>query len=202
MRKALYSVQFVLLFALLWIAVPENLSAQLCVNTQLGGQSGCVRSNFYRGEIVPSNGAAPLSVSPYSPGEYFRMPVLAGGCYTVSTCGAPFDTQINIFEGNATTAPFAYDDDSGPLCGGLTASCSMVPNVTDYACVDVRQYSCQPGGSSSITITVQQNNNLSITSSSTSLCQGQTRALTATPAAVTGALPNSGSAGVFSGTGV
>ncbi len=202
MRKALYSVQFVLLFALLWIAVPENLSAQLCVNTQLGGQSGCVRSNFYRGEIVPSNGAAPLSVSPYSPGEYFRMPVLAGGCYTVSTCGAPFDTQINIFEGNATTGPFAYDDDSGPLCGGLTASCSMVPNFTDYARVDVRQYSCQPGGSSSITITVQQNNNLSITSSSTSLCQGQTRALTATPAAVTGALPNSGSAGVFSGTGV
>ncbi|MFN8396228.1 MAG: PKD domain-containing protein [Bacteroidia bacterium] len=173
-----------------------------CTNTQLGGQSGCARSSFYRGEIVPSNGSSPISVSPYSPGEYFRVPVLAGGCYTVGTCGAPFDTQINIFQGNNTTGPFAYDDDSGPLCSGLTASCSMVPSFTDYARVDVRQYPCAAGGSSSITVTIQQNNNLSITSSNAAMCQGQTRALTAVPVAVTGALPNSGSSGAFSGTGV
>jgi hypothetical protein len=202
MRKLVYSRHLFLLFAFVTIGLVSPLQAQLCTNTQLGGQSGCSRSNFYRGEVVPSSGAVPLSVGNYSPGEYFRMPVLAGGCYTVSTCGAPFDTQINIFEGNATTGPFAYDDDSGPLCSGLQASCSMVPNFTDYARVDVRQYSCQAGGSSSITITVQQNNNLSFTSPTTSMCQGNTRTLTATPAAVTGALPNSGSSGTFSGTGV
>lgn len=202
MRKNyFYQLGIALLLAILSPGLTTGVQAQ-CTNTQLGGQSGCARSNFYRGEIVPSNGSSPISVSPYSPGEYFRVPVLAGGCYTVGTCGASIDTQINIFQGNATTGPFAFDDDSGPLCSGLTASCTMVPTFTDYARVDVRQYSCQAGGSSSITVTLQQNNNLSITSSNAVMCQGQTRALTAVPAAVTGALPNSGSSGVFSGTGV
>lgn len=143
-----------------------------------------------------------MSLSPYSPGTYVSIPVLAGGCYSVSTCGAPFDTQINCFQGNTTTAPFAYDDDSGPLCGGLAASVTMVPNFTDYARLDIRQYACQPGGSSSITVTLQQNNNLSITSSSASMCQGQSRTLSAVPVPVTGAQPGSGSSGTFSGTGV
>lgn len=183
-------------------ALAYTLEAQLCTNTQLGGTSGCPRSDFYRGEIVPSSGASPLSISPYSPGEYFRMPVLAGGCYTISTCGAPFDTQISCFQGVATTGPFAWNDDSGPLCSGLAASCSMVPSFTDYARIDVRQYSCQPGGSSSITVTVQQNNNLSFTSSAASMCQGQVRALSALPLPVTGEQPNSGPPGVFTGTGV
>lgn len=182
---------------------PEGIQAQIsCVNTALGGQSGCTRSATYYGEIVPSTGPTPVSVSPYSPGTHFRVPVLAGGCYTVSSCGAPFDTQINCFQGTATSGPFAYDDDSGPLCSGLAASCTMVPTFTDYARVDVRQYPCQAGGSSSITVTLQQNNNLSITSSSASMCQGDVRALSALPLPVTGAQPNSGSSGTFSGSGV
>jgi hypothetical protein len=203
MRKFLYSVHFCLLFVLVTTTLPSILQAQLCVNTQQGGQTGCNRSSTTTTvEIAPTGGTTAVSVSPYSPGTYFRIPVLAGGCYTIGTCGAPFDMQINCYQGLATTGPFAYDDDSGPLCGGLQASCSMVPTFTDYARIDVRQYSCLPGGSSSITVTVQQNNNLTITSSPASLCQGQTRTLTATPVPVTGAQPNSGSSGAFTGTGV
>jgi hypothetical protein len=201
MRKINSTCQLLFLLCALSIA-PLQWTYSQCVNTQLGGQSGCTRSGFFYGEIVPFNGTTPVSVSPYSPGEYFRVPVLAGGCYTISTCGAPFDTQINCFEGVQTTGPFAYDDDSGPMCGGLAASCTMVPNFTDYARVDVRQYPCQAGGSSSITVSIFQNNNLSITSSSASMCQGQTRNLTAVPAAVTGSLANSGDEGTFTGTGV
>lgn len=195
------SLRNILLLGSLIIGLSSQVQAQ-CTNTQSGGQSGCTRSSTFSSELVPSNGSVPISVSPYSPGTYFRIPVLAGGCYTVGTCGAPFDTQINCFEGNATTGPFAFDDDSGPLCSGLTASCTMVPTFTDYARVDVRQYPCAPGGSSSITVTLVQNNNLSITSSNAVMCQGQTRTLSAVPVPVTGALPNSGSSGAFSGTGV
>jgi hypothetical protein len=201
MRKINYASQFFLLLCILAL-LPTRWAYSQCTNTQLGGQSGCARSSYYAGEIVPFNGTTPVSVSPYSPGEYFRTPVLAGACYTISTCGAPFDTQINCFEGNLTSSPFAWDDDSGPMCGGLAASCTMVPNFTDYARIDVRQYPCQDGGSSSITVTMFQNNNLSITSSSASMCQGQTRFLSAVPAAVTGALANAGDPGTFSGTGV
>lgn len=169
----------------------------------LGGQSGCARSNFYYGEIAPFSGTTNVSVSPYSPGEYFRIPVLAGGCYTISTCGAPFDTHINCFEGNNTTGPFAYDDDSGPDCVGLAASCVMVPTFTDYARIDVRQYPCSAGGTSSITVLVRQNNNLSITSSGANMCEGEVRSLTAVPATVvTPPQPNSGNIGTFSGVGV
>ncbi len=200
MRRSIYFQRISLLFGLLFLSCPDMGVAQ-CINWQ-SGPTSCARSNFYRGEILPSGGTSPITVSPYSPGEYFRMPVLAGGCYSVSTCGAPFDTHINCFTISDQTNAFAYDDDNGPLCGGLAASVTMVPNFTNYAHVDVRQYFCQPGGTSSITITVQQNNNLSITSSTASMCQGQTRLLSAVPAPVTGALPGSGSAGTFTGTGV
>jgi len=193
-----------LLFLLITVCCSSlSTLAQTCINTALGGQSGCARSNFYYGEIAPFSGTTNVTVFPYSPGEYFRIPVLAGGCYTISTCGAPFDTQINCFEGNNTSGPFAYDDDSGPDCGGLAASCVMVPAFTDYARIDVRQYACLAGGSSSITVYVRQNNNLSITSSASAMCEGEVRSLTAVPATVvTVPQPNSGNVGTFTGTGV
>jgi hypothetical protein len=126
MRKFLYSVHFCLLFVLVTTTLPSILQAQLCVNTQQGGQTGCNRSSTTTTvEIAPTGGTTAVSVSPYSPGTYFRIPVLAGGCYTIGTCGAPFDMQINCYQGLATTGPFAYDDDSGPLCGGLQASQTM-----------------------------------------------------------------------------
>ena len=121
----------------------------------------------------------------------------------VSTCDAGIDTQVSCYEGNATTGPFSYNDDNGPICGNTRASVTFTPTFTDYTRVDVREYNCSPGGSQSITVSVRQNNNLVINSSSANMCQGQTRSLTATPAPV-GATPqpNSGDTGTFSGTGV
>lgn len=192
------------LACLTWLLVPTTTSAQCGTNTQLGGQSGCTRSNFYLGEWLPNAGCGvATTISNYGPGYYFRMPVLQGGCYTVNTCGAGIDTHINAFEGTNTTGPFAYDDDGGPYCSGLAASLIMTPNFTDYARIDVRQYPCNAGGSSSITVQLWQNNNLNITSSAANMCQGQTRTLTATPARVVATpQPGSGDVGTFSGTGV
>lgn len=165
----------------------------------------CVpRSNFFYGEMLPNNGCGNFaSYGPFGPGEYFRMPVLSGGSYTISTCGNNIDTQITGYQGNVTNTSIFYNDDNGPHCTALQASVTITPNFTDYTRVNVNQYNCAPGGSASITVMVRQNNNLNITSSSSDMCQGQTRTLTATPTPVTTTpQPNSGDAGTFSGAGV
>jgi len=195
-------LQLFALIIFLFLGFNINSYSQCGTNTMQGGASGCVRSTNYSGEIPPYSGTTYVAQSPYSPGTYFRIPVLQGACYTISTCGAGFDTQINCFQNPASTGPFAYNDDLGPECAGLQASLIMTPAFTDYALIDVRQYNCLPAGPSSITVYVRQNNNLSITSSGADMCEGQVRSLTATPAAVATAQPNSGNLGTFTGSGV
>lgn len=175
--------------------------AQCGSNTQLG--AACSRSNNYFGEILPNNGCGVFTtVTQFPLGQYFRIPVLTGACYTVSTCGSGTDTQLNCFQGSATTGPFAWNDDNGPECIGTSASLVMRPNFTDYATVQVNQYNCLAPSGSNITVYVRQYNNLSITSSSAAMCAGQIRSLTATPAAVSSAQSGSGELGAFTGTGV
>jgi PKD repeat protein len=200
-NKTIFYFSFYCLL-LLVMAVPVGVRGQCGANTTSG--ANCTRSSVYYGEVVPNAGCGNyVNVVNYSPGTHFRIPVLLGGCYTVSTCGAPINTQVAAFQGNATTGPFSYNDDNGPECAGTAASITMVPNFTDYARVDVRQSSCSAGGTSSITVQVRQNNNLVITSSGAAMCAGQSRSLTATPATVgTAPQPNSGNVGAFSGTGV
>ncbi len=171
---------------------------------QVHSYSQCVpRVNFYYGEILPNNGCGTFtSVSPYSPGEYFRTTVLPGASYTMSTCGASIDTEITGFQGNTTATSIFYNDDNGPMCGGTQASITHVPNFNDYMRVAVQQFSCQPGGTASITVNLRQNNNLNITSSAADMCEGQVRNLTATPTAVTPAQPLAGDGGTFAGSGV
>lgn len=130
-----------------------------------------------------------------------RMPVLLGGSYTVSTCGASIDTQITGYQG--TSPQVFYNDDNGPDCSGLQSSYTYVSTFTDYLRCQISQYNCQAGGSASITVKVRQNNNLTVTTSNTAMCQGQSRTLTATPARVTTTpYTGSGDVGTFSGTGV
>ncbi|MDX2362330.1 MAG: T9SS type A sorting domain-containing protein [Crocinitomicaceae bacterium] len=162
------------------------------------------RVGFYFGEIAATAGCGTWTTSAaYGPGEYFRMPVLQGGSYSVSTCGAGIDTQITGFEGIITATNFFYNDDNGPHCGGTAASVDFVPTFTDYTRVSVQQYNCAPGGTASITVSVRQNNNLTFTSSTAVMCQGDVRALTATPTTVAVApQPNSGDVGTFTGAGV
>jgi len=163
----------------------------------------CVpRVGFYYGEILPNTGTTWNTLTPYSPGEYFRMPVLTGGSYSISTCGSSIDTQITGFQGATTATSDYYNDDNGPDCNTTQASVTIAPNYTDYTRVAVQQYNCAPGGSSSITVKVRQNNNLNFTSASTDMCPGDTRTLTATPTAVASAQPGSGDLGSFTGTGV
>lgn len=179
----------------------NDVKGQACVNTVLG--ANCTRSSVYAGEILPASCGVNSNVSNFSPANYFRIPVLTGACYTISTCGAPTDGQLSAFQGLvATTGQYAYNDDNGPDCAGAAASMVIVPTFTDYTTIDLREYNCQAGGTSSITIYVRQNNNLSCTFPTTNMCQGQTRALTATPAPVGSAQPNSGNLGTFSGAGV
>ena len=188
-------------FFLVLLAGANVAQAQCATNTTSGGN--CTRSGVFSAQYNADLGCGvDRVITNYSPGTYFRMPVLNGGCYTISTCGNTIDTQIGVFQGTATTNPIAYNDDNGPVCSGTQASVNFVPNFNDYVRVDVRQFSCQAGGSSSITVRIRQNNNLNFTSSSASMCAGQTRALTATPTATTPAYAGSGNGGTFSGTGV
>ncbi len=172
--------------------------------SQVYSSSQCVpRVNPLHGDIFPNSGCGMYtSASPYSPGTHFRTSVLSGASYTISTCGASIDTEITGFQGGTTDTSIFYNNDNGPECVGLAASITYVPNFNDYMRVAVQEFSCLPGGSQSITVYMRQNNNLSITSSSDSMCEGQTRTLTATPTPVGSSQPNAGNLGTFSGTGV
>ena len=113
--------------------------------SQSAAFSQCDRSGFYYGEILPDQGFGVFtSVSSYSPGEYFRIPVLNGASYTISTCGAGIDAQITGYEANNTASGthFFYNDDNGPECSGTAASVDFVPTFTDYARVQVSEYNC------------------------------------------------------------
>ena len=201
---------FALSTAVFTFLIGSNALAQCGTNTAFG--TFCNRAPnglapggvaYLYGTLIPNCGTFASTPNNFGPGQYFQMPVLAGGCYSVSTCGSSVDTQISCFQGTATTGPYAYNDDSGPLCTGVSASVNITPSFTDYTRVQVSQYNCQPGGTASITVSVRQNNNLSIISSSAAMCEGQTRGLTATPASVSGTLiSGSGDRGTFTGTGV
>lgn len=202
MRKNyFFGLSSLLLLLAVW-GMDPGLKAQTCTSTQSG--TSCTRSGNFSQEVLPNQGCGTYTtVTQYSPGTYFRVPVLSGACYTVSTCGSPVNTQVSIFQGTATSGPFAFNDDGGPECTGNQASAVMVPSFTDYANIDVREFNCSPGGSQSITVQLRQNNNLNFTSSAADMVEGDTRTLTATPTAVaTTPQTNSGDNGIFSGSGV
>ena len=192
-KTSLSALKFLLLFAFGFL-------------TFQWGASQCVpRSNFFWGEMLPNNGCATFaSYTAFGPGEYFRTPLLLGGSYTFSTCGNQnIDTQITGFQGTETAVSIFYNDDNGPDCVGLTASVTYISTFTDYVRVGVNEFNCAPGGSASITVKVRQNNNLTFTSSDSSMCEGETRVLTATPAPITTTpQANSGAIGSFTGPGV
>ena len=143
-----------------------NLSASLCIFflvvfgclfSSFEAHSQCVpRTNFYWGEIIPDCDTFATSNN-VGPGTYFRVPVTAGVSYSISTCNSTFDTQLTGFEGTIINASIFYNDDSGPLCGGNTASITYTPNFTNYMRVSVTQYNCLPGGSTSAIVQVREN---------------------------------------------
>ena len=183
--------------------------AQSCVETTSAGTFCSPRSGVYFGEILPNNGETWTDVDPYDPGMYFRMPVLEGGCYSISTCPTSYDTQIELYQGSETTTPFLYRDDNGPICNTTRSSVTFQASFTEYVRPDISRYDCLPGGggwgnqATSAVVQVRQNNNLAFTSSGADMCVGETRTLTAVPTPVTETpQAGSGNTGTFSGTGV
>ncbi|NNC95811.1 MAG: hypothetical protein HKN92_09640, partial [Chitinophagales bacterium] len=161
------------------------------------------RSGVFYGELLPGTNCSSTSINNMLEGQYFRMPVLTGASYRISTCGSSFDTQLTGFQGSITSTSIFYNDDNGPACAAsLQASVDFVSTFNDYVRVGLNEFNCQFNLTKSAIVTVSQNNNLSFTSSSAELCEGDTRVLTATPASVSVAQPNSGDLGTFSGTGV
>lgn len=154
------------------------------------------------GIFAPSTGTTFLSLTNYSPGNAFDVPMLNGGSYAISTCGATLNTQITGWNAAATSTLF-YNDDNGPLCTGLQASVdNYIPAFTGYARVQISQFNCLTNGSSSINVLIRQNNNLAFTSSTAQICSGQSRTLSAIPANVGASPGNYGDPGTFSGIGV
>ena len=160
----------------------------------------CTLAGF-TGTMAPSSGTTFMVWTNYSPGTYFNMPVLSGGSYAISTCGANMDTQISGY--NPAPLLVLYNDNNGPLCSGNEASVNnFIPNFTNFLSVQINEFPCLAGSLSSINVFIRQNNNLSITSSSASLCSGDILPLSALPANAGIVPPGYGSPGVFSGTGV
>ncbi len=154
------------------------------------------RAGFYYGEMLPNNGCGNFaSYSSFQAGEYFRMPVLSGASYSISTCGNAIDTQITGFQGVTTATSIFYNDDNGPECSGTQASINITPGFNDYTRVSVNQYNCQLYDDLNplILVYVRQDNNLAITSSTANMCEGESRALTANPAPVGSGQTGSGS---------
>ncbi len=157
---------------------------------------------YYAGIGVANSGTNTATWTNFGPGQYFAWPVLNGGSYALSTCGAPINTQITGWDASASSVVF-YNDDNGPACSGTSASVdNYIPNFTNYMYVQVTQSNCAAGGASSINLYLRQNDNLVFTSSNAAMCSGQTRILTATPANVGSTPGGYGNPGTFSGTGV
>ena len=186
-------------FSLIFVGVIGALS----INA-LPAESCSPRSGYFYGEAVPHASCETFaSYTSFTLGEYFRIPILQGGSYGISTCGASVDTQITGFQGTNTTTETFYNDDNGPYCTGTRSSINYTSTFTDYTRVNINEYNCQALGSTQISFSVRQNNNLTITSSSNAMCEGASRSLTATPTPVsTNPQPGSGDTGTFSGPGV
>lgn len=179
-------------------------SGAYCDRAPTGNSEPPTSIPYNYGTLVPNQGCGQwtTSLNNFGPGQYFQVAVLAGGCYTMSTCDATFDTQISCFQGNATTSPFAYNDNNGPACTGTRASVDILPNFSDYTRVQVNRYNCVSAGGTSMTVQVRQNNNLNIVNLPTGMCEGQSVALSATPARVTGSIQGTpGDRGTFTWTG-
>lgn len=70
-------------------------------------------------------------------GEYVLVNVVAGNTYTFSTCGAPFDTQITLYN-NTGGGSLGYNDDG---CG-LQSTITWTATFTGQLRVLVDQYNC------------------------------------------------------------
>lgn len=166
-------------------------------------QTPCPNDNNFANSF-PAPACAPGSTVGVGAGTYVEFQVITGASYTFSTCGTngSWDPQITGYQGSGVSPLFAADD-NGPLCGGLDPSIVWVSTFTGTLRLVMDISGCDPCDAAflstptdcpslgSAVLTYMQNDNITITSSSSLMCAGEQRTLTATPAG-----------GAFSGTGV
>lgn len=132
-------------------------------------------------------------------GTYAQITVVNGACYQFSTCNTPsglaFNTQITGY--NVGGSVVFYNNDNGPVCSGTLASAEWVANYSGTLRIMLNRSNCfghdQTGNSAVLTYSQIAP---VITSSSSDMCPGQVRNLTATSCGSPSTL------GTWSGTGV
>lgn len=101
----------------------------------------CANNNtLLAGGTITPNCPGQTTVGCITGGEYALVNVTSGRNYTFSTCGAPFDTQISIYN-NAGGGALGYNDDSG-YCGGAQSYLVWTATFTGQLRVLVDRYSC------------------------------------------------------------
>lgn len=140
---------------------------------------------------VTSFGCGSTNSNTYSAGSgtYIQFNnILNGGRYVFQSCGSPFNSIITLRNTGGS-----YLDSETNNCTSNDGSITWTSNFSGSVRLHINNDACTGwvNGQGSAVITYYQVNNLNITSSSSGMCPGSSRSLTATP-----------SGGSWSGSGV
>jgi len=160
-----------------------NLFKALCLlfllsTASFQAHAQCGTTGFNEGGMTAQCGNFGPTVN-VSSTAYRTFPVTNGIIYTVSTCGSAWDSQVTIKDDSGNNK--AYNDDNGPDCTGLTSSVNWQADYTGTARAYVHRYDCGsiwPG--TSALLKVRQTTTVTNTTSSATICNSQTKPLTAT----------------------
>ena len=115
--------------------------ALVIASANIGSFGQCANNNtVLAGGAISPTCPGQTTISCITGGEYALVNVTNGRNYTFSTCGAPFDTQITIYN-NAGGGSLGYNDDSG-YCGGVTSYLAWTATFTGQLRVLVDRYNC------------------------------------------------------------
>ncbi len=150
------------------------------------GRAQCPNDNvfFFDGQRPPCVNFDSVSIGG---GTYATFIVDNGRSYTFSTCNSSFNTTLTAYDTNGNL--IFFNDDSGPECATDRASITWTANFTGTIRLMVDSFPCTSYSLTSAVLHYRQD--LSITSSATAMCTGETRTLAGLPAG-----------GVFSGNSV
>jgi len=115
--------------------------AVLIASAGVGSFGQCANNNtLLAGGTISPNCPGQTTIPCITGGQYAMVNVTTGRNYTFSTCGAPFDTQITIYN-NAGGGSLGFNDDSG-FCGGTQSYLAWTATFTGQLRVLVDRYNC------------------------------------------------------------
>lgn len=139
---------------------------------------------WFDGQVPPCDSFGSVNIGG---GTYATFDVTSGLVYTFSTCNSSFNTQLSGYDLGGNN--LFFNDDNGPDCTSDRASVEWLATFTGQIKVLIDSFNCTSFTTTSAVLQYRQT--LTITSSSTAMCAGESRALTANTAG-----------GTFTGTGV